>query len=64
MTAAAVQTRTQMQQLEREQRRLAAESAALAHGSGLEQQARRQGLVKPSERAYVIESQGSGSSGH
>ena len=59
----ATQTQNQLRTLEREQRRLSAESAALSHGSGLEQQARRQGLIKPSERAYVIESPSAGSSG-
>lgn len=45
----------QKQQLIREQRELRARSAELSRGSGLEEQARRQGLISESERSYVIE---------
>jgi cell division protein FtsB len=41
--------------LVREQRQLSAQSAELSRGSGLEEQARRQGLIAESERSYVVE---------
>lgn len=51
----AAEISTQKQQLLREQRELRARSAELSRGSGLEEQARRQGLISESERSYVIE---------
>lgn len=51
----AAQTREQLHQLQAEQRRLDAQSRELSRGSGLEEQARRQGLIGPGERSYVIE---------
>ncbi len=45
----------QKQRLLREQRELQARSVELSRGSGLEEQARRQGLISGSERSYVIE---------
>jgi len=51
----AAQISAQKQRLEREQRLLKARSVELSRGSGLEEQARRQGLIESSERSYVIE---------
>lgn len=51
----AAQTSRQLQGLRQEQARLEAQSQNLSRGSGLEEQARRQGLIDPSERSYVIE---------
>ncbi|MBJ7471993.1 MAG: septum formation initiator family protein [Solirubrobacteraceae bacterium] len=51
----AEQTRLELQQLQAEQRRLEAQSREMSRGTGLEEQARRQGLIGPSERSYVIE---------
>ena len=51
----ATETRQQLHSLQTEQRRLAAQSREMSRGTGLEEQARRQGLVGPSERSYVIE---------
>lgn len=51
----AASTGYQLQSLQDEQRRLAAQSHDLSKGTGLEEQARRQGLIDPSERSYVIE---------
>lgn len=51
----AAQTRQQLHELQAEQRRLDAQSRELSRGSGLEEQARRQGLIGPGERSYVIE---------
>ncbi len=48
-------TRQQLNSLQAEQRRLEAQSREMSRGTGLEEQARRQGLVGPSERSYVIE---------
>ncbi|MDQ8045018.1 MAG: septum formation initiator family protein [Solirubrobacteraceae bacterium] len=47
-------TRKQLHTLVAEQARLKAQSHDLSKGTGLEQQARRQGLIDPSERSYVI----------
>lgn len=51
----AAEISAQKQQLIREQRELQARSVELSRGSGLEEQARRQGLISGSERSYVIE---------
>lgn len=51
----AAQTRQELRKLDAEHRRLAQQSQELVRGSGLEEQARRQGLIDPSERSYVIE---------
>lgn len=51
----AQETRQQLVQLQAEQRRLEAQSREISRGTGLEEQARRQGLIGPSERSYVIE---------
>ena len=51
----AAETRQQLDSLTAEQKRLAAQSRDLSKGNGLEEQARRQGLIEPSERSYVIE---------
>lgn len=51
----AARTRQQLHELQAEQRRLDAQSRELSRGSGLEEQARRQGLIGPGERSYVIE---------
>lgn len=51
----AAQIQAQKQRLQREQQLLKARSAELSRGSGLEEQARRQGLIESSERSYVIE---------
>lgn len=51
----ATDTRQQLQSLQSERQRLQAQSQDLSRGTGLEEQARRQGLIDPSERSYVIE---------
>lgn len=51
----ATETRTQLRSLEAEQVRLQAQNRDLSRGTGLEEQARRQGLIDPSEKSYVIE---------
>jgi cell division protein FtsB len=51
----AADTRQQLHELQAEQRRLEAQSREISRGTGLEEQARRQGLIGPSERSYVIE---------
>lgn len=45
----------QKERLQREQQVLRARSLELSRGSGLEEQARRQGLIESSERSYVVE---------
>lgn len=45
----------QKERLQREQRLLKARTVELSRGSGLEEQARRQGLIESTERSYVIE---------
>jgi cell division protein FtsB len=50
----AAATRKQLHSLVSEQTRLKAQSHDLSRGTGLEEQARRQGLIDPSERSYVI----------
>ncbi len=49
------ETRRQLHSLTIEQERLKAQSRDLSRGNGLEEQARRQGLIDPSERSYVVE---------
>lgn len=51
----AAEISAQKEHLVREQRELRGRSAELSRGSGLEEQARRQGLISESERSYVIE---------
>ena len=51
----AAQTEQQLHDLQAERQRLAEQSREISRGSGLEEQARRQGLIGPSERSYVIE---------
>ena len=51
----AAATHRQLQGLTAERQRLEAQSRDLSRGTGLEEQARRQGLIDPSERSYVIE---------
>ncbi|MEH3054454.1 MAG: septum formation initiator family protein [Patulibacter minatonensis] len=51
----AAQVATEKHRLQREQRLLKARAAELSRGSGLEEQARRQGLIESTERSYVIE---------
>jgi cell division protein FtsB len=51
----AAEISAQKERLQREQRQLKARSTELSRGSGLEEQARRQGLIAESERSYVIE---------
>lgn len=51
----ATKTSEQRRELTAEQSRLDAQTRELSRGSGLEEQARRQGLIDPSERAYVIQ---------
>lgn len=51
----AARTSEQRRSLTAEQARLDAQTRELSRGSGLEEQARRQGLIDPSERAYVIQ---------
>jgi cell division protein FtsB len=50
----AAETHRQLQSLTAEKQRLAAQGRDLSHGSGLEEQARRQGLIDPSEKLYVV----------
>lgn len=50
----AAETQQQVEQLRAEQRQLEAQSRELSRGSGLEEQARRQGLIAPTERSYVV----------
>ncbi|MBO9531656.1 MAG: septum formation initiator family protein [Solirubrobacteraceae bacterium] len=51
----AAEVSAQRERLQQEQRLLKARSAELSRGSGLEEQARRQGLIESTERSYVIE---------
>jgi cell division protein FtsB len=51
----AAEVSQQRQRLQQEQRLLRARSAELSRGNGLEEQARRQGLIESTERSYVIE---------
>ncbi|MFT4034909.1 MAG: septum formation initiator family protein [Patulibacter sp.] len=51
----AAEIAAQKQRLQREQRVLNTRSADLSRGSGLEEQARRQGLIESTERSYAIE---------
>ncbi len=51
----AAEVAAQKQRLQREQRMLQARSTELSRGSGLEEQARRQGLIESTERSYVVE---------
>ena len=50
--------RAEVAQLKRENARLRAKRAALRSTSSLEREARRLGMVRPGERAYVIEGLG------
>jgi cell division protein FtsB len=50
----AAETHRQLQGLIAEKKHLAEQGRDLSHGSGLEEQARRQGLIDPSEKLYVI----------
>ena len=47
-----------LEQLERENARLRARKAELKNPRALEREARRLGMVKPGERAYVVEGLG------
>jgi cell division protein FtsB len=51
----AVETHQKLDKLKAEETRLQAQSKELSRGSGLEEQARRQGLIDPGEKSYVIE---------
>lgn len=51
----AARTSQQLRTLSAEQKGLDAQTRELSRGSGLEEQARRQGLIDPAERAYVIQ---------
>lgn len=53
--AHAAQIHAEKLRMEREQKLLGERSADLSRGSGLEEQARRQGLIESTERSYVIE---------
>ncbi len=50
----AADKRAAVQQLERENARLKARAAALKDPAALEREARRLGMVRPGERAYVV----------
>lgn len=51
----AADRRTELRELERENTRLRARLRALAHPGAVEREARRLGMVRRGERAYVIE---------
>lgn len=50
----AADTAAKVEQLRAEQARLKEQSRELSRGTGLEEQARRQGLIAPTERSYVV----------
>ena len=50
--------RGEVSELERENARLRARKAELNNPRALEREARRLGMVKPGERAYVVQSRG------
>lgn len=50
----AAETQQKVDRLRAEQRQLEAQSKELSRGTGLEEQARRQGLIAPTERSYVV----------
>lgn len=49
------EVRVKLGKVTAERKRLESQSTELSRGSGLEEQARRQGLIDPGERSYVIE---------
>lgn len=51
----AAEVSAQKERLQHEQRVLKARNTELSRGSGLEEQARRQGLIESTERSYVVE---------
>jgi len=51
----AAETRAKLERLTAEEQRLRRQSDELSRGSGLEEEARRLGLIDPAERSYVVE---------
>lgn len=51
----AAATASKLERLTAEEQRLRRQSNELSRGTGLEEQARRLGLIDPAERSYVIE---------